>query len=161
LSHSASKKQIAVDKTVCEARYPAGEAELYIHKNPGQASEEMASLTGQDYRTQPFAFLYREKYAPSCYGLLLKGANPPHLRPSELTVGAVFRVGPAANPLLGDTSLYRSVTRIPPTGPMRLIGPAYYYSAEPRIDFEKARPILDRLIVTEIFSEKDVDLSGQ
>ena len=65
ISYSTSPSRFKIDASVCQALYPPGEAELYIHRT-GASSDTMVSLKGSAYTAQPFAYTYRESFSPAC-----------------------------------------------------------------------------------------------
>jgi hypothetical protein len=55
--------------------YPAGEAELYIHRTLGEDATQAISLTGVPYTKQSFAFAYRATYDHVCATLFRPGSG--------------------------------------------------------------------------------------
>ena len=66
ISFSTSSARFPTDQAVCQSMCPGADVALYVHQNPGQESEDMVSLAGASYASQPFAFLYRQSYNQSC-----------------------------------------------------------------------------------------------
>lgn len=66
ISFKTNSYNFARDQAVCAAMCPAADVRLYVHRNPGQESEEMVSVDGEPYVEMTNAFAYREKFNPSC-----------------------------------------------------------------------------------------------
>ena len=66
ISFTTSRRNFLRDQAVCAAMCPAADVRLYVHRNPGQESEEMVSVNGEPYTDLAAAFAYREKFNPSC-----------------------------------------------------------------------------------------------
>ncbi len=66
ISDRTNSGHFATDQAVCQSLCPGADVGLYVHQNPGQQSEDMVSLNGTAYTSQPFAFLYRQSYNPAC-----------------------------------------------------------------------------------------------
>lgn len=60
VSTSVSEFEFDRDLKACQAMCPGTEVELYVHKFPGEESEDMVSLAGAPYTELPAAFLYRQ-----------------------------------------------------------------------------------------------------
>jgi hypothetical protein len=70
ISFATTKQRFKKDRAVCQSNYPPGQAELYVHRIPGEDVEKMVSLAGAPYAKKPFAFAYRREYIPACAALL-------------------------------------------------------------------------------------------
>ncbi|MCP4381875.1 MAG: DUF2865 domain-containing protein [Hyphomicrobiales bacterium] len=66
VSFAATPAAFQRDAGACQALCPGTDVALYVHRNPGQESPEMVSLTGEPYTAQPNAFRYRTEYDRSC-----------------------------------------------------------------------------------------------
>lgn len=119
INSAATRKRLSIDQRVCESMYPPGEAGLYTQKYSGQTDGEMTSLEGEAYSKQPFAYLYRSTYDPTC-------ASSPRLA----------RSAPLATPVVGTADVEPSP--VPSSSPNRLaevdtravrvVGPPTYYT---------------------------------
>jgi hypothetical protein len=64
------------DEKACQSIYPPGAAELYIQPNPQAADDnEIVSLAGEAYSSQPFAFSFRRSFDRSCAGLFRRNTS--------------------------------------------------------------------------------------
>jgi hypothetical protein len=66
ISFSTVPSRFATDQETCQSMCPGSDVALYIHRNPGQESEDMVSLTGQPYSSLATAFKYRQSYDAAC-----------------------------------------------------------------------------------------------
>lgn len=66
ISFSTSRSRFASDEQSCQLKCPGTPVSLYVHRNPGQESEAMVSLTGEPYTALPTAFRYRKEYDAAC-----------------------------------------------------------------------------------------------
>lgn len=66
ISFTTSSRNFKRDQAVCAAMCPAADVRLYVHRNPGEESEDMVSVDGEPYAKLETAFSYRESYNPSC-----------------------------------------------------------------------------------------------
>jgi hypothetical protein len=66
ISFSTVPSKFASDQQTCQSMCPGSDVALYIHRNPGQESEDMVSLTGQPYASLPTALKYRQSYDAAC-----------------------------------------------------------------------------------------------
>jgi hypothetical protein len=66
ISFSTVQSKFAQDEQLCQSMCPGTEVSLYIHRNPGEDSEQMVSLAGQPYTALPTAFKYRKEYNAAC-----------------------------------------------------------------------------------------------
>lgn len=66
ISFSTVPSKFAEDEQTCRSMCPGTEASLYIHRNPGEDSEQMVSLQGAPYSALPAAFAYRQSYNSAC-----------------------------------------------------------------------------------------------
>ncbi len=73
IEFSASRNRFDTDAAVCQSMYTQdGQAELFVQSNSGEVADAQ-SLSGRRYGDQPYAFLYRETYAPACVTQLQEG----------------------------------------------------------------------------------------
>ncbi len=73
IEFDASSSRFDTDATVCQSMYAEdGQAELFVQANSDDIADA-TSLTGQRYGDQPYAFLYRQDYAPACVAELHAG----------------------------------------------------------------------------------------
>lgn len=73
IEYDAPSSRFDTDATVCQSMYTEdGQAELFVQANDDDAANA-TSLTGQRYGDQPYAFLYRQDYAPACVAQLHAG----------------------------------------------------------------------------------------
>jgi hypothetical protein len=66
ISYSASPAKFPEDERACQAACPAAEAQLFVHRNPGEDINQAVSQTGQPYTAIPNAFKYRQQFDRSC-----------------------------------------------------------------------------------------------
>jgi hypothetical protein len=66
ISYSASPAKFPDDERACQASCPASEAQLFMHRNPGEDINQAVSQTGQLYTAIPNAFKYRQAFDQSC-----------------------------------------------------------------------------------------------
>ncbi len=66
ISFTTSSHNFKRDQAVCAAMCPAANVRLYVHRNPGQESEDMVSVDGEAYAKLDTAFAYRESFNPKC-----------------------------------------------------------------------------------------------
>jgi hypothetical protein len=85
ISFSTVSSHFAGDEQACRSRCPGTDVALYIHRNPGQESEDMVSLAGEPYTLLPTAFRYRGEYDRAC------------------SCGKIATVPPAAGEIAGYT----------------------------------------------------------
>ena len=73
ISFSTSRQQFPRDAEVCQSMYAqGGQAELYAY-NTSRDLSEAVSISGQRYGDQPYAFLYRQGFFPTCQSQLKDG----------------------------------------------------------------------------------------
>jgi hypothetical protein len=73
IEFDAPSSRFDTDATVCQSMYTQdGQAELFVQANSDDIADA-TSLTGQRYGDQPYAFLYRQDYAPACVAELHAG----------------------------------------------------------------------------------------
>lgn len=105
ISFSTLQRNFSRDEAVCQNMCPAADVSLYIHRNPGEESEDMVSLEGEPYNLLPTAFNYRKEYNSACTcgkinaptQLFASGSEPINAS----IVGGTFRLGDA----FGDPSI--------------------------------------------------------
>jgi hypothetical protein len=66
ISYSADSRLFARDTKICEATCPGQPVQLFVHRNPGEWSDDSISLDGEPLSKIPNAFVYRESYKPEC-----------------------------------------------------------------------------------------------
>lgn len=66
VSFSTKPSRFVRDADVCKAACPNMEVELFVHRNPGQWSDDAVSVDGQPYSELRNAFRYRQKYSGDC-----------------------------------------------------------------------------------------------
>lgn len=66
ISYSTTDDFVNRDSISCHEMCPGTEALLFSYNNPGGEPEDMVSATGVPYRSQPYAFKFRETYDASC-----------------------------------------------------------------------------------------------
>jgi hypothetical protein len=78
ISYSASPAKFPDDERACQASCPASEAQLFMHRNPGEDINQAVSQTGQLYTAIPNAFRYRQAFdqACSCKGGAMQASRP-------------------------------------------------------------------------------------
>ena len=66
ISFKTTRYNFARDQAMCAAMCPAADVRLYVHRNPGQESEDMVSVNGEPYAALEKAFSYRTSFDPQC-----------------------------------------------------------------------------------------------
>ncbi|PLX39201.1 MAG: hypothetical protein C0606_01275 [Hyphomicrobiales bacterium] len=66
ISFSTGKRNFYRDKLVCQKMCPDAEVELFVHRNPGEESEDMTTVSGVPYAEKDYAFAYRQAFNSSC-----------------------------------------------------------------------------------------------
>ena len=66
ISFSTVPSEFSADQQTCQSMCPGAEVALYTHRNPGEESESMVSLSGEPYTALPTAFKYRQQYDATC-----------------------------------------------------------------------------------------------
>ncbi|MCW2309463.1 DUF2865 domain-containing protein [Rhodobium gokarnense] len=66
ISFRTTQEKFARDQAVCAAMCPSADVRLYVHRNPGEESEDMISVDGEPYTELPTAFAYRDSFKPEC-----------------------------------------------------------------------------------------------
>lgn len=66
ISFSTTEQMFGRDADQCSRICPSGNAELFVHENPGGSPEDMTSLAGQSYSDTPNAFRYRRSFDKNC-----------------------------------------------------------------------------------------------
>ena len=66
ISFSTSPARFADDEKSCKALCPATDAQLYVHRNPGEDINQAVSINGAPYTALPNAFKFRTEFNPSC-----------------------------------------------------------------------------------------------
>ena len=164
IEYDAASSRFDTDATVCQSLYAEdGQAELFVQANDDDVANA-TSLSGQRYGDQPYAFLYRQSYAPACVAELHAGmtalarryfallppqrlsklAGSPHAprrcRLPQLRRPCLGGPGDACQrrrPLHGQAGdAPRVALADAPAKPVRMVGPAYYADM---FDLSKAR----------------------
>jgi Protein of unknown function (DUF2865) len=65
VSDSTRRERLSGDAKQCEQRCPT-RSRLFVHRNPGENTDDMVDLQGHPYRTLPTALLYQTKYVADC-----------------------------------------------------------------------------------------------
>jgi hypothetical protein len=65
VSDSTRRERLSGDAKQCEQRCPS-RSRLFVHRNPGENTDDMVDLQGHPYRTLPTALLYQTKYVADC-----------------------------------------------------------------------------------------------
>jgi hypothetical protein len=73
ISFATNRSRFKTDAALCQSIYPDGQAQLYVYQNPGEEAEQMISVDGEPYASQPYAFAYRGSYNPACAAQLATG----------------------------------------------------------------------------------------
>lgn len=66
ISFSTVPGQFQADAATCQAMCPSAETVLYTHRNPGEDTDQMVSLSGQPYTSLPTAYKFRTSYDKAC-----------------------------------------------------------------------------------------------
>lgn len=66
VSFSTGSDQFVNDAARCSEMCPAGETELYVHRNPGGLQEDMTSLSGVAYTSLDNAYRFKTEYVSGC-----------------------------------------------------------------------------------------------
>ncbi|MBB4304033.1 hypothetical protein GGD81_003088 [Rhodobium orientis] len=66
ISFRTTQEKFARDQAVCAAMCPSADVRLYVHRNPGEESEDMVSVDGEPYTELETAFAYRDSFKPEC-----------------------------------------------------------------------------------------------
>jgi hypothetical protein len=73
ISYSTSRQHFPRDAEVCQSMYAqSGQADLFTYSTSRDVGEAV-SVSGQRYGDQPYAFLYRQGFFPSCQSQLKEG----------------------------------------------------------------------------------------
>lgn len=150
ISFATVQGKFASDQETCAAMCPNTETVLFVHRNPGEESEAMVSLTGQPYSKLPTAFAYRNSYNPACTcNSAAANATPLPGRVAVMLRAPAPRVLPVPirRPQIGEdpetlanraggfelATLPRQIDSVArATGPdgrdVRVVGPTYYYA---------------------------------
>lgn len=66
ISFSTVPGQFQADAATCQAMCPGTDTVLYTHRNPGEGTDQMVSLSGEPYTSLPNAYKFRTSYDKSC-----------------------------------------------------------------------------------------------
>lgn len=66
VSFATSEDGFGRDAAVCRSMCPGAEAELFVHRNPGETVENLVSVTGMPYGDLPNANRFRVAYVEGC-----------------------------------------------------------------------------------------------
>jgi hypothetical protein len=76
IEFNASSSRFETDAAACQSMYAAdGQAELFVQANSDDVANASSLATGQRYGDQPYAFAYRQAYAPACAAQLHVGLS--------------------------------------------------------------------------------------
>jgi hypothetical protein len=158
ISFSTVPGQFAADAAACQAMCPGTETVLYTHRNPGEDTDQMVSLSGEPYTSLPTAYKFRTSYDKACTCGSVSAANSGNFTeftPSgtidPMTPAVVSAPIPNLKPALGEdpeTIANRDAGFTPKpiqpsdgsdsattlsadgTRKVRIVGPAYYYGQQ-------------------------------
>ncbi len=149
IEFNAASSRFDTDAAACQSMYAQdGQAELFVQPNNDDVANA-TSLSGQRYGDQPYAFAYRQSYAPSCAAELHTGLSALAQRyfsalPQRRKVAAVPRKPPPMPQVrrpfsedpetLANAAGHFTVKPVAaavavadaPVKPVRMVGPAYY-----------------------------------
>jgi len=168
VSFSTTQKGFGRDEAICRSMCPGAEAQLFVHRNPGETAENLVSLDGMPYGELPNAYTFRAKFVPDCSCQPRDGQGK--------TMASLIRSGDAAAVSklrdtkpggLGVEPLRRSLAAAASQDSQRTTGPAPD-GADPdtRMNLElgyapdSSRPRLPVLGGTEPVQEPDVPGGG-
>lgn len=66
VSFATGEEGFGRDAAVCRSMCPGAEAELFVHRNPGETVENLVSVTGMPYGDLPNANRFRVSYVEGC-----------------------------------------------------------------------------------------------
>lgn len=66
VSFSTSEDGFGRDAAICRSMCPAAEAQLFVHRNPGETVENLVSVDGMPYTDLPNANRFRTAYVDGC-----------------------------------------------------------------------------------------------
>lgn len=66
ISYATVPARFGDDERTCKQLCPASEAQLFVHRNPGEEIDQAVSISGQPYTAHPNAFKYRQAFTPAC-----------------------------------------------------------------------------------------------
>lgn len=66
VSFATGEEGFGRDAAVCRSMCPGAEAELFVHRNPGETVENLVSVTGMPYGDLPNANRFRVAYVEGC-----------------------------------------------------------------------------------------------
>ncbi len=112
VAYSTRADDLDRDAAACSAMCPGAEVELYMHRTPGEETDQMVSMSGMPYTQLPTAFSYREAgyqrpsgcscAAASGFSILAGETPPSHADPVAAPVPTIpmplSRPDPAADP---------------------------------------------------------------
>ena len=154
ISFSTTEESFGRDAEICSRLCPSGDAELFVHENPGSTPENMTSLYGVAYTDLPNAFQYRRSLNKSCScrsaygkvttlsrlyvrdGVVQVRKNPPDPVNSNLPVPVAKRpVDLDPDSRMNLVGKYRPAGIKPKVAKnrakkqtVRIVGPKYFYS---------------------------------
>lgn len=158
ISYTTRAGNFQTDQQVCQQMCPGTEVVLYAHRNPGQDSTRALSTVDKSpYADLPNAFAYRSSYNSGCtcgkssaLDIVAGGYSPAAIGPYSAALAPV----PGARPEQGEdpetlanrrgqfdpgeigkpniatpvASLTTPVPTVTSGGPVRRVGPSYYYA---------------------------------
>ncbi|MCA1241603.1 DUF2865 domain-containing protein [Stappia stellulata] len=66
VSFSTGSEGFGRDTAICRSMCPGAEAQLFVHRNPGETVDNLVSVDGQPYTDLPNAYRFRETYVSGC-----------------------------------------------------------------------------------------------
>ncbi|WP_029057394.1 DUF2865 domain-containing protein [Stappia stellulata] len=66
VSFSTGSEGFGRDTAICRSMCPGAEAQLFVHRNPGETVDNLVSVDGLPYTDLPNAYRFRETYVSEC-----------------------------------------------------------------------------------------------
>ncbi|SDU17074.1 DUF2865 domain-containing protein [Stappia sp. ES.058] len=66
VSFSTGSEGFGRDTAICRSMCPGAEAQLYVHRNPGETVDNLVSVEGLPYTDLPNAYRFRKTYVSGC-----------------------------------------------------------------------------------------------
>jgi hypothetical protein len=66
VSFSTGSEGFGRDTAICRSMCPGAEAQLFVHRNPGETVDNLVSVDGLPYGDLPNAYRFRETYVSGC-----------------------------------------------------------------------------------------------
>jgi len=158
ISNGTGRSRFAVDRAVCQRIYSPDKGDLYFYQAGGEP-DQMVSLDGSKYASQPFAFSYRAAYNPSCAAELSSGlaalAAAAKNRKSPIALALLPVPAPRPNGEDPETAMDTAGALVLTAGgdpadtvvagadaqAVRTVGPAYYYAPPIKLDALGRKPV--------------------